>query len=132
VESNVKATILLVDDSRFVRLAAAKTLSRAGYTVIEAGEGQPGLQLAREKTPDLILLDVMLPDLPGLSVLRALKGDEKTAKIPVIMLTGLSAQESKELPAEGAAALLEKSDTLFAQNAIALVRLIESILAKPS
>jgi DNA-binding response OmpR family regulator len=67
--------ILLIEDSKFQRIANERALLRAGYSVIHAGDGDEGLRSARENNPDLILLDMMLPKLSGLDVLRALKGD---------------------------------------------------------
>jgi CheY-like chemotaxis protein len=65
--------ILLVEDSKFLRLATERAMVRAGYDVTSAADGEEGLRLAREKLPDLILLDIMLPKLSGPDVLKALK-----------------------------------------------------------
>ncbi|MBZ5682470.1 MAG: response regulator [Acidobacteriia bacterium] len=67
--------ILLVDDSKFLRLAAERALARAGYSVCSAADGEQGLALARERLPDLILLDMLLPKMAGLDVLKALRKD---------------------------------------------------------
>jgi CheY-like chemotaxis protein len=69
--------VLLVDDSKFLRLATERALARAGYDVSTAVDGENALQLAREKRPDLILLDMLLPKMTGPDVLKALK--EKSA-----------------------------------------------------
>jgi DNA-binding response OmpR family regulator len=76
--------ILLIEDSKFQRVANGRTLVKAGYSVIHAGDGDEGLRIAREDMPDLILLDMMLPKLSGLDVLRALKADVLVKHIPVI------------------------------------------------
>ena len=81
--------ILLVEDSKFQRVANGQALVRAGYSVIHAADGEEGLRAARESIPDLILLDMMLPKLSGLDVLRALKSDVLAKHIPVIVLSGL-------------------------------------------
>lgn len=65
--------ILLVDDSKFLRLATERALARAGYDVSTAADGENALQVAREKRPDLILLDMLLPKMTGPDVLKALK-----------------------------------------------------------
>jgi DNA-binding response OmpR family regulator len=65
--------ILLIEDSKFQRMASERALLNAGYSVIHAKDGDEGLRAARENIPDLILLDMMLPKLSGLDVLRALK-----------------------------------------------------------
>ena len=81
--------ILLIDDSKFQRIANARALQNAGYGVIHAADGEEGLRAARENIPDLVLLDMMLPKVSGLNVLRALKLDVPVKHIPVIVLSGL-------------------------------------------
>jgi len=65
VQTAVKRSILLVDDSKFIRRANELALIKAGYAVCSAGDGEEGLRVAREKLPDLIVLDMMLPKLSG-------------------------------------------------------------------
>jgi CheY-like chemotaxis protein len=114
--------ILLVDDSKFLRLATERALARAGYEVSTAADGEGALQVAREKMPDLILLDMLLPKMPGPEVLKALKKDPATAGIAVVVLTGLSQKNATRLQQDGACAFLEKS-------ALALDRGSDSLLA---
>jgi CheY-like chemotaxis protein len=102
--------ILLVDDSKFLRLATERALARAGYDVTSAIDGEQALDLARKVRPDLILLDMLLPKLPGPEVLKALKKDPKTADIPVVVLTGLSQKNASRLQQDGAFGYLEKSE----------------------
>jgi len=66
-----------------------------GFAVAIAGDGEAGLKLARQKKPDIIMLDVILPRLDGFSVLEELKKDSATKDIPVIMLTNLGTEEDK-------------------------------------
>jgi two-component system phosphate regulon response regulator PhoB len=120
--------ILLIDDSKFLRLANSKALMRAGFEVLGAGDGLEGLKLAKEKAPHLILLDMMLPKVSGLEVLRALKQDPATRTIPVIVLTALSAKNKDKLTTEGAAGFVEKSDQLFENDSAALVNSVRAIL----
>jgi two-component system, chemotaxis family, chemotaxis protein CheY len=101
--------ILLVEDSKFMRLATERALIRAGYEVSTSPDGKDALLLAREKMPDLILLDMLLPQMTGPDVLRALKKDPVTAGIAVVVLSGLSEKNAEKLRAEGAFAFLEKS-----------------------
>src|SRR5258708_20493052 len=82
--------ILLVEDSKFLRLATERALACAGYEVSTAIDGEQALQMAREELPDLILLDVLLPGMTGPEVLIVLKKDPATAQIPVVVCTGLS------------------------------------------
>jgi CheY-like chemotaxis protein len=101
--------ILLVEDSRLIRVATEKTLAKAGFAVLTAADGEQALQMARERQPDLILLDMLLPKMTGVEVLRALKKDSSTNAIPVVVLSGLSAKNSARLQADGAFGYLEKS-----------------------
>lgn len=80
-------TVLIVDDSPGDRALFRTILSRAGYTVFEVGSGSETLRKALEVRPHIIVLDVNLPDLDGLAVCRALRGDGQLAGVPVLMLT---------------------------------------------
>jgi signal transduction histidine kinase/DNA-binding response OmpR family regulator/HAMP domain-containing protein len=84
-----RATVLVIDDERSARETIATSLAREGYTVIPATGGRDGLRLARERHPDAIILDVIMPDVDGWAVLRALKSDPELADIPVILVTML-------------------------------------------
>src|SRR5208283_374431 len=101
--------VLLVDDSKFLRMANERALSKAGYEVSTAGDGEEALRVANDKLPDIILLDMMLPKISGPEVLKALKGNPATMDIPVIVLTSLSQRNEERLLHEGAAAYFEKS-----------------------
>jgi CheY-like chemotaxis protein len=81
-------TILLVEDSKFLRAATEHILTKAGYRVICAGDGEQALKLARSSLPELILLDMLLPKLSGPEVLRSLKKNDLTAHIPVVKRQG--------------------------------------------
>ena len=85
--AEVKKRVLVVEDSRVARIVLCKFLQDHGYAVLEAGNGSTALsQLAVEK-PDLVILDLILPDIDGYEVFQRMKDDERTAKIPVIILT---------------------------------------------
>jgi CheY-like chemotaxis protein len=127
-----KMKILLIEDSRFLRIAVERTLTRAGYLVTGVADGREGLQAARTSPPALILLDMMLPGLEGTGVLKALKEDASTAQIPVIVLTGLPQRNEAKLKHDGAAAYIEKSSLKLEENADALIHCIESVLARSS
>ena len=101
--------ILLVEDSKFLRMATERALLRAGYDVRTAEDGQQALALARMEKPNLILLDMLLPKLSGQEVLKTLKRDPATMKIPVVVFTGLSTKNAGKLHQDGAVAFLEKS-----------------------
>ena len=87
--------ILVVDDVATNRIVMKVKLSSACYNVSQATGGRQALITARREQPDLILLDVMMPDLDGFAVCSALKTDPSTAHIPVIMVTALSDSEAR-------------------------------------
>src|ERR1039458_5376748 len=101
--------ILLVEDSKFLRLATERALARAGYEVCSAADGDEALLLARQKLPDLILLDMLLPKMSGPDVLKALKQDPATKSIAVVAMTGMSEKNAARLRQGGGIAFLEKS-----------------------
>ena len=126
----MKATLLLIEDSKLLRAANARLLTNAGFTVNIAGDGEEALRLVQKDPPDLILLDMILPKLGGPKVLHALKQDSATADIPVIVLSSLSQQNETKLKDEGAALYFEKSrlelDTGGATLVAAIVRLLRT------
>jgi two-component system NtrC family sensor kinase len=85
-----KKTVLIIDDSEELRSLLAIILPHGGYQAITAATGADGLQLATETNPDVILIDLELPDMNGLKVLEALKRDERD--IPTIMMTGYGSE----------------------------------------
>ncbi len=89
VSEHPQATILVIDDDRAARELMGAALVKEGYAVIAAAGGRDGLMLARERRPDAIILDVIMPDIDGWAVLRALKADSELADIPVILVTVL-------------------------------------------
>ena len=101
--------ILLVEDSRSIRMENERALSRAGYEVICALDGEEALQYARKEHPDLIPLDLILPKMTGTEVLAHLKNEHETSDIPVVVLSGLSEKNREKLLAAGADDYLEKS-----------------------
>ena len=105
------AKILIVEDDPLMSRMYQKIFTFEGYEVEMAGDGQEGLDKAREVMPTLALLDVMMPKLNGLQVLEKLKEDPKTKSIPVIMLTNLAGQQDAESAlAKGAIKYIIKSE----------------------
>jgi PleD family two-component response regulator len=86
MEQERKRTILLVDDSETV-LIMEEMLLRRSYDILKATSGAQAMRLAAEKRPDLILLDVVMPDMDGLETCRLLRGMEATKTTPIIMVT---------------------------------------------
>jgi len=101
--------ILLIEDSKFLRLATERALVRAGYQVSTAADGEEAVKRARENLPDLILLDLLLPKVTGTDVLKALKRNPATAAIAVVVLTGMSPNEDW-LRRDGAFGFLAKAE----------------------
>jgi CheY-like chemotaxis protein len=89
--------LLIVDDEPDAVLILAKTLSARGYEVITAGRGQQAVMLAKVEKPDLILLDILMPDMDGTQVAAVLQEDPATKNIPVIFLTCLITKKTQEI-----------------------------------
>jgi len=87
LDSSTGAHVLLVEDERDIRELLRYNLTEHGYKVTCAASGEDGVDLARSRTPDVVLLDLMLPTMDGLEVCRQLRRDPGTQAIPVIMLT---------------------------------------------
>ncbi|KKN40266.1 hypothetical protein LCGC14_0735110 [marine sediment metagenome] len=88
--------ILIVDDEEDFCYFVKKNLEAiSNYKIIIATRGRKGIQIARKEKPDLILLDIMMPGIGGLEVLKKLKGNEKTQNIPIIMLTAKDEDKSR-------------------------------------
>ncbi|MFH1826220.1 MAG: response regulator [bacterium] len=92
--------VLIIEDEEDIVEALAYNLTKEGYSVNKAYDGQVGLRLAQVRHPDLIILDLMLPKLDGIDVCKSLKNDAQTAKIPIIMLTAKSGEVDKVLGLE--------------------------------
>lgn len=98
-------TILIVDDEPHMRRITELSLKKLGCELLSASGGNEALRLARQHLPALIVMDVMMPDLDGISALKELKAAPATAKIPVIMLTSRG-QNVTRVDAEGSGAAL--------------------------
>lgn len=98
--SRVMAKILVVDDEPDALELVSFNLKAAGYEVVTAADGQEAIKKARQHAPDLILLDVMLPEVDGLEVCKLLRRDPATTGIPVIMLTAKAAEIDRVLGLE--------------------------------
>ncbi|CAN5855076.1 response regulator [soil metagenome] len=88
--------LLLVEDNETIRNAFAILLEESGYAVLQAARGADALRIAGERDPDLILLDLGLPDIGGLQVARTLKSREETRHIPIVALTGRALETDRD------------------------------------
>lgn len=95
---NIK--VLVVEDEEIICKTYADELSDSGYTVLVAGNGKEGLELALHEKPDIILLDILMPVMDGLSMMEQLRKEGTYGKnVPIILLTNLSAGEEKIMQA---------------------------------
>lgn len=111
-----------------MRKANELALAKAGFDVLTAADGEEGLQMARAKLPNLIVLDMLLPKISGPQLLQALKKESGTAKIPVVVLSSLPQKNAEKLKGEGAAAYIEKSGAGADASATLLIQTIENVL----
>jgi len=123
------ATVLLIEDSKFIRVTSQRELMKAGYTVLMAADGENGLRMARESMPDVILLDMMLPIIAGADVLRTLKEDALTKHIPVIILSSLSQKSSLKLKQQYVAGYIEKA-ALVSGDSNVIVQALEAAASR--
>lgn len=122
----MKKKVLIIDDEKDILELVSIILSESDISVYRAEDGLSGLEIAREEKPDLILLDIMMPEIDGWEVLKMLKIDEQTKDIPVAMLTCKTETRDKVLGIqEGAIDYITKP---FAPDG--LLTKVEEILTK--
>jgi two-component system cell cycle response regulator DivK len=109
----VSKKILIVEDHPDVRRVLTLSLGRLGYEILEADTGGSGIALTLSESPDLVLVDLSLPDVSGLEVAKAIKHNPRTAEIPLVALSGHSEQQlaPKALEAGLTAYLMKPIDT---------------------
>lgn len=118
--------VLLIEDDRFLRRAGEASLRQRGFAVTVAVDGQEGLAKVREEIPDLILLDLLMPKLSGIEVLRALRSDEATRKIRVLILSNSSReQDLEEIKALGVTDYLVKANLSLQELGDRVAQLLE-------
>ena len=88
--------VLIVDDESTIRMLV-KSMLVNGYTVLEAENGEEAVHIARSQRPDLILMDIMMPEMDGYTACSVIKTDQQTKVIPVVFLTAVGYQLNKEL-----------------------------------
>ncbi len=101
--SPLEKTVLVVEDNDINMRLFHDVLETRGYTVLQAKDGMEGWRMAREHRPDLILMDIRLPDVSGLEVTKRLKADETLKSIPVIAVTAFAREGDEEKFLEGGA-----------------------------
>ena len=90
-------TILIVDDASILRVLLRLVLTRAGYDVVEARDGREAMDRLHDRQVDLLLCDINMPNMDGFSLLKALRGNARHARTPVVMLTSESGADMKRL-----------------------------------
>jgi PleD family two-component response regulator len=112
----MKKVILIVDDERTIAKAIDQHFSKKGFETKIAYDGEQALEQVKDFKPDLILLDIIMPKVDGMTVLKQLKASEKTKDIPVIMLTNLGTEKTIEgAKKEGSTDYLVKVDYTLSQ-----------------
>ncbi len=91
-----KKKILIVEDDTFLRNLISQKLQKENFQVVEAIDGEEGFKKIKEEKPDLVLLDLILPEMDGFEVLRKMKEDPLLSSIPVIILSNLGQREDVE------------------------------------
>jgi CheY-like chemotaxis protein len=100
VDPEKKYTILVVEDEGLLRELLVEKMNIEGFQTLEANDGDIGLEIALDKKPDLILLDMLMPRMSGMEMLKRLRADERGRSLPVIVLSNLNEKESVAESAE--------------------------------
>lgn len=116
--------ILVVDDDPNVRVVMRAILEHESYDIVEAGDGESALAAVEAGPPDLVILDLMMPGIGGMEVLRRMKSDPATRDVPVIVLTAMGGVARAEAEHAGAERFFEKPF-----SPLALLRVVEETLA---
>lgn len=122
----VRRRVLIIDDDALNLKIFAMTLTHRGYGVLLAMDASLGLDLAQREQPDLIIMDVQLPDMSGLDATRALKGDERTRNIPILITTAFLIDKERLLES-GCQAYLPKPFP-----AAQFMSVVESLVGHPT
>jgi CheY-like chemotaxis protein len=122
-----KRKVLIVDDDRSLRLLVRATLGDEEYEILEAATGKEALEIARRELPELLLLDIMMPTIDGLTVCEQLKSDPATTNINVVMLTAVRRPEDIER------SKVVGADEYFTKpfSPLELLQLVERIMKSP-
>ncbi len=88
--------ILIIEDDEFLRELIGQKLTREGYIIVEAEDGERGIEAVKKEKPDLVLLDLILPGVDGFEVLSQIKKDPSTAQVPVLILSNLGQKDDIE------------------------------------
>jgi len=119
--------VLLVEDDRFLRRACEISLRQRGFAVTTAADGEEALRKVRAEVPDLILLDLLMPKMTGTEVLKALRAEEATREIRVLILSNSSReQDVEEIKTLGVSGYFVKADLSLQELGDMVARLLEA------
>jgi CheY-like chemotaxis protein len=119
--------VLLVEDDRFLRRACEISLRQRGFAVTTAADGEEALRNVRAEPPDLILLDLLMPKMTGIEVLKTLRAEEATREIRVLILSNSSReQDVEEIKTLGVSGYFVKADLSLQVLGDMVVRLLEA------
>ena len=119
--------VLLVEDDRFLRRACEVSLRQRGFVVTTAADGEEALRKVRVEVPDLILLDLLMPKMTGTEVLKALRAEEATREIRVLILSNSSReQDVEEIKTLGVSGYFVKADLSLQELGDMVARLLEA------
>jgi DNA-binding response OmpR family regulator len=123
-----KARVLIIEDDKLLRKACEVGLQKRGMEVLTAADGEEGIRQAREKVPDLILLDMLMPKLSGMETLAELKKIEQTRHIPVVILSNSSMETTMQKATDmGAMGYLVKASLSLQQLGDQVMAFLEQI-----
>jgi signal transduction histidine kinase/DNA-binding response OmpR family regulator len=117
-----KVRVLVVDDERINRDWLTKALEPAGFTVTEAAGGREGIELAKSMKPDLVLLDLMMPEVTGFDVVEALRADAATREMPIMVITAANLTEADKRQLNGRVANVLRRESVGASDIVGLLR----------
>jgi CheY-like chemotaxis protein len=123
----VVRSVLVVEDDRFLRRACEVSLRQRGFTVLTAPDGEAALELIRAELPGLVLLDLLMPRMSGLELLRRLRSEERTRALPVLVISNSSREEDvAELGRLGITGYLVKANLSLEELGDTVTRILEA------
>ncbi|HEX2681253.1 MAG TPA: response regulator, partial [Candidatus Dormibacteraeota bacterium] len=117
-----KARVLIVDDEPFNRDWLSHVLEPAGFAVVEASGGREAIELAKSEKPDLVLLDLMMPEVTGFDVVEALRADASTREMPIMVLTSATLTEQDKRFLNGRVADVLKRGTVGTSEIVGMLK----------
>jgi CheY-like chemotaxis protein len=120
-------SVLVVEDDRFLRRACEVSLRQRGFTVLTAPDGEAALELIRAELPGLVLLDLLMPRMSGLELLRRLRSEERTRALPVLVISNSSREaDVAELEGLGIIGYLVKANLSLEELGDTVARILEA------